>query len=138
MPNNLTIGISRIVRTRCFSYQGDYKTNKLDPTYLPCVFIGYSNKHKGYKCIYPLTGRIYILRHVVFDKLVLPYSKPTMLYDSLAIEGKISTFTEWEKPPQHSKESTKQPLPSTYAPPPLFFNQPEETSSSPNVSPIHK
>jgi hypothetical protein len=37
------------------------------------VFIGYNAIHKGYKCLEPKTGRVYISQNVVFDKQVFPF-----------------------------------------------------------------
>lgn len=38
-------------------------------------FLGYSNMHKGFKCIDVSTGRVYISRDVVFDEQVFPFAK---------------------------------------------------------------
>jgi hypothetical protein len=40
-----------------------------------CVFLGYSQYHKGFKCLEPKSGRIYISRDVVFDKSIYPFEK---------------------------------------------------------------
>ena len=40
----------------------------------PCVFIGYSPQHEGYRCLDPITRRVYISRHV-FDEEFFPYRK---------------------------------------------------------------
>lgn len=37
-----------------------------------CVFLGYCDNKKGFKCLSP-QGRIYISRHVVFDHNPFPY-----------------------------------------------------------------
>jgi hypothetical protein len=37
--------------------------------------LGYSNKHKGFKCLDLSTGRTYISRDVIFDENVFPFSK---------------------------------------------------------------
>ncbi|KAA8533788.1 hypothetical protein F0562_031305 [Nyssa sinensis] len=42
-----------------------------------CVFLGFSNMHRGYKCLDPSTGKIIVSRHVVFDEHVFPFSHPT-------------------------------------------------------------
>jgi histone deacetylase 1/2 len=39
------------------------------------VFLGYSNIHKGFKCLDVKTGRVYISRDVIFDENVFPFSK---------------------------------------------------------------
>jgi hypothetical protein len=38
------------------------------------VFLGYSNLHKGYKCLDISTGRLYISRDIVFDETVFPFA----------------------------------------------------------------
>ena len=86
----------QVLGSKCFPYLGEYKSHKLDPKSLPCVFIGYSMKHKGYKCLYPPTGRVYISRLVVFDEFIFPYSTPTSLYKSDPLEGELCIFSEWE------------------------------------------
>ena len=85
-----------VLGCKCFPYLGDHRSNKLEPKSLPCVFIGCNTKHKGYKCFYPPTGRIYISHHVMFDEKILPFSTPTQLHDGNPIEGELSTFSNWE------------------------------------------
>jgi hypothetical protein len=38
-----------------------------------CVFLGYSNMHKGFKCLDISLGRIYISRDVVFNETAYPF-----------------------------------------------------------------
>lgn len=33
-----------------------------------CIFIGYDNQRKGWRCCDPATGKCYTLRNVVFDE----------------------------------------------------------------------
>ncbi|WVZ75222.1 hypothetical protein U9M48_023301, partial [Paspalum notatum var. saurae] len=45
-----------------------YNNHKLRFRSKQCAFLGYSNIHKGYKCLDISTGRVYISRDVVFDE----------------------------------------------------------------------
>jgi hypothetical protein len=58
-----------------------YNATKLSCCSMQCVFLGYSSMHKGYKCLYIPTNRVYISRDVVFDERVFPFAsthdKPT-------------------------------------------------------------
>ena len=84
----------RVFGYKCFPYLGNYRHDKLYPKSLPLVFIGYSTTHKGYKCLYPPIGPIYISRHVVFDENVLPFTKLIRLYDDAPIQGELCTFND--------------------------------------------
>ena len=39
----------RVFGSKCFPYTWDTQKNKFDPKTIPCVFMGYSDQHKGYK-----------------------------------------------------------------------------------------
>lgn len=45
----------RIFGSHCFSYTGDTNKNKFDSKIVPCVFVGYSDRYKGYKFFHPTT-----------------------------------------------------------------------------------
>ena len=42
----------------CFPVLRDYMPNKLSPHSIPCVFIGYSLLHKGFRCLDKKTNRV--------------------------------------------------------------------------------
>ena len=59
----------------CWPLLRPYNARKLTFRSKECVFIGYSNHHKGYKCLDVATGRVYISRNVIFDENVFPFSR---------------------------------------------------------------
>ncbi|GFZ05453.1 hypothetical protein Acr_17g0010250 [Actinidia rufa] len=58
----------------CFPYLRDYAPNKLSPKSSPCVFLGYSPLHKGFRCFDRKTQRLYVSRHVQFYETIFPYA----------------------------------------------------------------
>lgn len=58
----------------CWPNLHPYNTRKLQFRSKRSVFLGYSNQHKGFKCLGPSEGRVYISRDVVFDESVFPFS----------------------------------------------------------------
>jgi hypothetical protein len=84
----------KVFGCRCFPYLRDYAKNKFEPKSYPCIFIGYSPLHKGYRCLHPPTKRVYLSRHVVFDEGILPYTDPRALFSSTSTDGSISTYAE--------------------------------------------
>jgi histone deacetylase 1/2 len=58
----------------CWPNMRPYNDRKLAFRSKRCVFLGYSHQHKGYKCLDPPTGRVYISRDVIFDERVFPFA----------------------------------------------------------------
>lgn len=69
----------RVFGSRCFPCLREYAKNKFEPESLACVFLGYSEKHKGYRCLYPPTGRNFISRHVVFHEILFLPSRNLLI-----------------------------------------------------------
>ena len=59
----------------CYPNLRPYNRHKLEFLSTQCVFLGYSNLLKGYKCLEVSTGRIYISRDVIFDETIFPFAK---------------------------------------------------------------
>jgi hypothetical protein len=57
------------------------------------VFLGYSMTHKGYKCLDPQSGRVYVSRDVVFNEEIFPFAHlspnagPRILSEHLLLPG---------------------------------------------------
>jgi hypothetical protein len=58
----------------CWPYLRPYNSHKLQFRSKQCVFLGYSDLHKGYKCLDVSSGCIYISRVVIFDEEVFSFS----------------------------------------------------------------
>ncbi|CAL2259750.1 unnamed protein product [Prunus armeniaca] len=65
----------RVFGCSCFPHLGSFVSDKLSSRSIECVFLGYSSQHKGYRCLDPTTGRVYISRHVVFNETIFPYKQ---------------------------------------------------------------
>jgi hypothetical protein len=58
----------------CFAVHLVDNTRKLQFRSKQCVFLGYSNLHKWYKCLDPTKGRVYTSWDVVFDERVFTFA----------------------------------------------------------------
>lgn len=68
----------------CLPWLSPYASNKLQPKSIHCVFIGYNSAHKGYKCLDPKIGRVYISRHVIFNETEFPLKNLPRLSSSVS------------------------------------------------------
>jgi hypothetical protein len=59
----------------CWPHLHAYNSRKLQLRSKHCTFLGYSDMHKGYKCLDVSTGHIYISYDVIFDEQVFPFAK---------------------------------------------------------------
>ena len=58
----------------CYPLVRPYRQHKLDFCSDLCLFLGYSEQHKDYKCLSP-TGKTYISKNVIFDESLFPYTQ---------------------------------------------------------------
>ena len=70
----------------------NYMTNKFSPRSIPCIFMGYSFSHKGFRCLDPTTSRIYITRHAQFDEHHFPFHHTSQAQPISSLQ--ISNFLE--------------------------------------------
>ena len=62
----------KVFGVACFPHLRAYNKNKLDFISDLCLFIGYSDTHKGYKCLHS-SGKIYTARSVTFNEQCYPF-----------------------------------------------------------------
>ncbi|GJT72511.1 retrovirus-related pol polyprotein from transposon TNT 1-94 [Tanacetum coccineum] len=60
----------------CFPHLRLYNSDKMDFYSTPCVFLGYSPSHHGYRCLDISTEHLYIARHVRFNEAQFPFDIP--------------------------------------------------------------
>lgn len=103
----------------CYPNLAFIMTHKLAPRSAPCVFLGYSSTHKGYRCMDIATGRIIISRHVVFDETNYPFAKTETVssssYDFLQYSTPITAPAVQITPAVHKPAGSH--LPAGSAPP---------------------
>jgi hypothetical protein len=57
----------------CWPNLHPYNKSKLAFHCKQCVFLGYSPRHKGVKCLHVKARSVYISRDVVFDENIFPF-----------------------------------------------------------------
>ncbi|KAI3694504.1 hypothetical protein L1987_77470 [Smallanthus sonchifolius] len=63
----------RVFGCQCYPHLWPYNPHKMDFRSTPCIFLGYSTSHHGYRCFDPITERMYIARHVRFSETIFPF-----------------------------------------------------------------
>lgn len=101
----------------CYPHLGNYFSNKLLPRSVECIFLGYNSQHKGYRCLNLKTSKVYISRHVRFDKTSFMYARST--HSSALAQTSDMVFVPVFTPPEStsSGDPILQPeLPTTELP----------------------
>lgn len=111
-----------------------YNIGKLEFPSKPCIFIGYSTSHSAYRCYDPVTGKIYVSRHVKFSEFTFwDFSTPsdTQQQESSDMYAFLDSPSLFVLPqalvnaPSHDQSS----------PPHTEVRTPESTSTSKNSNP---
>ncbi|PKU67943.1 Retrovirus-related Pol polyprotein from transposon TNT 1-94 [Dendrobium catenatum] len=64
----------RVFGCACFPLTPPHTRHKLQPNSQLCVFLGYSDIYKGYKCLNLSSQKITMSRHVQFDETQFPFA----------------------------------------------------------------
>ncbi|CAN1131585.1 Retrovirus-related Pol polyprotein from transposon RE2 [Linum perenne] len=121
----------RIFGCLCYPWLRPHTNNKLEPRSVPCVFMGYSRLHKGYRCLHIPTGRIYVSRHVLFDETIFPFTGQMILSPSTAAADATSAPTPLPTPHRPTPHRPTPQITLQNPPPPTFPNDPPLGPSSP-------
>ena len=62
----------RVFGCRAYVYVQKDQRKSLEPYSLKCIFLGYPDGYKGWKCYDPLSKKIVISRDVIFDECSFP------------------------------------------------------------------
>jgi len=62
-------------RCHLFFFLHPYHAHKLDFCSSPCVFLGYSSSHLGYRCLDLASQRVYVFGNNRFHEDVFPFAK---------------------------------------------------------------
>jgi hypothetical protein len=129
----------RVFGCTCFVLRPYVEHSKLSSRSAICVFIGYSEGKKGYRCFDPITQKLYVSRHVVFLEHI-PFFSISSTTHSLTRPDliRIDSFSE-------NSDNLSSHIPSTSGTPPyvqlicthhstgtdiLLFGTPEVSFSS--------
>ncbi|KAD5961360.1 hypothetical protein E3N88_12833 [Mikania micrantha] len=108
-----TVSHFRVFGCVCYVFVPNNLRHKLEKKAIRCIFVGYDNQRKGWKCCDPNTGKCYVSRNVVFDETsswwsaeqkILPDSQP--LQDELQA-SKVDLRFEVTTPDEEHDESVQ-------------------------------
>ncbi|KAK3041270.1 hypothetical protein RJ639_001372 [Escallonia herrerae] len=63
-----TVRYFKVFGCVCYVFVPDHLRSKMDNKVVRCIFVGYDNQRKGWRCCDPVTGKCYTSRNVVFDE----------------------------------------------------------------------
>nr|GMC49313.1 Retrovirus-related Pol polyprotein from transposon TNT 1-94 [Ipomoea batatas] len=66
----------RVFGCACYVFVPDHMRSKMEKKAVKCIFVGYDNQRKGWRCCDPTTGKCYTSRNVVFDEASSWWSSP--------------------------------------------------------------
>ena len=85
-----TVSHFRVFGCVCYVFIQDELRSKFDKKALRCIFVGYDEKRKGWRCCDPTTNRCHVSRNVIFDEASSWWSpQATLLPDSKEIQENV-------------------------------------------------
>ncbi|KAL3534587.1 hypothetical protein ACH5RR_003048 [Cinchona calisaya] len=68
----------------------DQLRSKFDKKAIRCIFVGYDNERKGWRCCDPTIGKCYVSRNVVFDEALSWWPSEAILTSDLKVNSSIA------------------------------------------------
>ncbi|GJV35108.1 putative RNA-directed DNA polymerase [Tanacetum coccineum] len=118
----------RVFGYLCFPHLRLYNRHKMDFRSTPCVFLGYSSSHHGFRCLDISTERLYIARHVLhlhhFHRFHL--HRPTSQTSPESSNGQPSPVSTTSIPTPPPPTPSPPPPPITQKRPANFHQNPKQ------------
>ena len=93
-----TVKHIRVFGCVCYVFVTKNLQTKLDKRAVRCIFVGYDNRVKGWRCCDPSIGKIYVSRDVIFDEALSWWSNENVvLPDSLELEDEVQNHLNGEE-----------------------------------------
>lgn len=87
-----TVSYFRVFGCVCYVFVPDHLRSKMDKKAVKCIFVGYDNQRKGWRCCDPTVGKCYTSRNVVFDEASSWWSsEDEILPESNAIKNEVQS-----------------------------------------------
>ena len=107
LKNNLLLGIFGFI---CFIHNNKIGLSKCESRSIKCVFIGYSNTQKGYKCYSPELKKIFISKDVTFHENIMYYSPAhddnVNFFNKNSIESEVTNIPSSNEPCETLSQDT--------------------------------
>ncbi|XP_016195998.1 uncharacterized protein LOC107637061 [Arachis ipaensis] len=121
----------------CYPLLKHYNPHKFDFKSHQCIFIGYSDNQKGYRCLSPL-GKEFVSRDVVFNESEFPFphlfpistNPPPVSQTLINLGPLLFSLPTLSHQPLAPSSQPQQPLPQP-------LSQPSNASPLPTPSPMH-
>lgn len=97
-----------------FQWLQAYTTNKLQPSFSPCIFIGYSPSQYAYQYFDPITHKTYTSRYVKFYDNIYPYTSLSNLISTIIPTSLTIPLEPHIIQPLHLKPSHNPTSPPTH------------------------
>jgi hypothetical protein len=91
----------RVFGCLCYPLLRPYGLHKLEYRSKPCIFLGYH--HASYKCLDPVTNKVYLSRHVVFNEASFPAKDQavSLLPSKVSAQGDVPFILPVQFSPLH-------------------------------------